>query len=921
MSKDTRRPEVMASTVAAAMLGVSSPAMAATLQVTSLGSSVNPSDNITTLREAIQQANSSAGTDVITFASELSGTINTGGSASLPYIYDSLVILGDNRITLDGAGDDSILQAKYQGTVAPVPPAPEITSDGPSAATVSSPKGNLSVSGLTLTGAQGPAIEAIGYGGGNLTVDDTTITGNGAAIYAGGKYQTTVVRNSTISGNVQTSEGSEGGTITQFGYYYGGSTLTITDSTIRNNQAQAGAVFQYSYGPPGIYANRLTVEGSTISGNTGATAGGLSAYASEVGVNNTVVRGNQATATEAEFSGGGGLSLALSDAEIRNSEISNNTAPSGGGISSKYGQLELESVEVSGNSATAGPGGGINAFANSYGGDGWLQVESSLITGNSSTGPGAGVFTVLTGGESSNANVNLHSTVVKNNQAQAGGGGLYFEVGSGFTSGQVSIAGSTVANNTAAGNGGGLLVRSTGVPLSVTNSRITGNSASESSGGGMALRLEAGPTYRSTVSGSVISGNTAQDYGGGIYALIDDTNELSIQDTRLNGNTAYYDGGGIYAGAVDSGSGAVAGTLAVERSTLDANYAGYMGGAVSANGYYDAAVNVVNTTISGNTAGTGAGALYLSTGSSSEGSGGSASVDGSTLYGNTITTGEGTGARRSQVYLSGQAVSAAVDHTVIAGNTTGSSIAVNRVEAGTALDADFSLLGGVHGTNSGNSDLDTVSTNLEGTAVNPGPLQDNGGITPTHLPEAGGPLNDGGDTVVPASLNDEDQRGFSRLDGTPPVNGNTDIGAVELQDFDGNGTIDNLPPEFTGNLPAALSGRVGRSVDINVLNYVTDPEGYMLTGSDISFQGLPAGLSYNTSNGKLTGTLDATGTFLVRATATDDLGASASIQEEVTVNKKSAFVSDDDDDDFLGGITPQWLLILAGLLGLGRRRR
>ncbi len=56
--------------------------------------------------------------------------------------------------------------------------------------------------------------------------------------------------------------------------------------------------------------------------------------------------------------------------------------------------------------------------------------------------------------------------------------------------------------------------------------------------------------------------------------------------------------------------------------------------------------------------------------------------------------------------------------------------------------------------------------------VNLGILTDNGGLTPTHLPEPGSPAIDGAGTMCVA----DDQRGIARPQGPA-----CDIGAVEVE--------------------------------------------------------------------------------------------------------------------------------------------
>jgi hypothetical protein len=73
-----------------------------------------------------------------------------------------------------------------------------------------------------------------------------------------------------------------------------------------------------------------------------------------------------------------------------------------------------------------------------------------------------------------------------------------------------------------------------------------------------------------------------------------------------------------------------------------------------------------------------------------------------------------------------------------------------------------------------------VSHNLVGSAASPydallGPLQDNGGPTPTYALLAGSPARGGGSTAYASAT---DQRGEARV-----VGGLIDVGAYQTQDY------------------------------------------------------------------------------------------------------------------------------------------
>jgi hypothetical protein len=202
------------------------------------------------------------------------------------------------------------------------------------------------------------------------------------------------------------------------------------------------------------------------------------------------------------------------------------------------------------------------------------------------------------------------------------------------------------------------------------------------------------------------------------------------------------------------------GTLTVTNCTLSDNVASAGGGI-----FNSGTLTVTNSTLSGNSAIGGSG-----------GAGGgiynefvniSLTVTNSTLSGNSATY-EGGG-----IFNNNLGVMIAQD-TIFAGNS-----APTRPDIDGALSVDLGH--NLFGNTSGGSGF--VASDLLN--VNPllGPLQDNGGPTPTMALLPGSPAIDAGDdTGTPTT----DQRGFDRI-----VNGTVDIGAFEVQIFQVYNTADS----------------------------------------------------------------------------------------------------------------------------------
>jgi CSLREA domain-containing protein len=240
--------------VAPLSLAPASPAAAAGFTVNSTGDAgdanlANPScataANVCTLRAAVEQANASAGTDVITVPAT---TIGLGSPLTI-----------SSNMTLQGAGArKTILQAT-----------------GGAHGMLAVSGGIVTIRGLTVTGATGIAALGVAQTGGDLTIDAVRVTGNVAST-AGGAYApvytaggTMTLQNSEISGNSTTSTSTSG---------WGGglavysATVTVTNTTIAGNTV-AGASTAVGGGVWAGMNSNVTITASTIAGNTVAGPG------------------------------------------------------------------------------------------------------------------------------------------------------------------------------------------------------------------------------------------------------------------------------------------------------------------------------------------------------------------------------------------------------------------------------------------------------------------------------------------------------------------------------------------------------------------------------------------------------------------------------------------------------------------------
>ena len=372
------------------------------------------------------------------------------------------------------------------------------------------------------------------------------------------------------------------------------------------------------------------------------------------------------------------------------------------------------------------------------GGD--LELEGITVTGTPPGGStvGAGVDANCAG---ANAGLVLRNAAITASTTAQRGGGI-------FSDGcDVSLVGSTISGNTTTGvgaHGGAIFL-------------------TDSPGGGTADRLG--------IVDSVISGNSTGEHGGGVFAsevpaAIEITRSVISDNHTPIGSCRC--GGGLYLDDV--------GPITVDASTIAGNSAGAGGGMFVAG--QEEAFAMRNTTVTANS-GQGAG-LYIENDSEAP-----FTIANSTIAGNTAGDSEGGG-----IYFGSfsEGSDLVLSSTIVAGNTGASGPDIHNAASGeTLVLVDHSLIGQATGvlrlaeSAPGTNKLDTGPIPL-------GPLTDNGGPTPTMLPQLGGPAIDAG----VANSFSTDQRGLIRTVDQPALaNGTgsdgTDIGAVELADSEISG--------------------------------------------------------------------------------------------------------------------------------------
>ncbi len=514
-------------------------------------------------------------------------------------------------------------------------------------------------------------------------------------------------------------------------------------------------------------------------GNGGGVGGGIQVDLGAVlTLNNDIVTNNSVTGTPAQ---GGGIAN-FGTLTVNNSTVSNNRAAGavtavlgtppppapaqGGGIFSSGGLLTLTNSRLSGNVAQGGQNVGVEGVTQGSDGDGgglFLTVATDLtISGTAFTNNDA-LGGAVSGGDGGGLDstipdlqLTLTGCTFTGNTAQGGGGAVALS----GNSSELILVGCSLSANTAEGiedrGGGGIFT--TGDPVTLTNSSVSGNRASAQGGGGIQTEGAAVTLLRSNVSNNSTTGD---ENGGGIDS---EGGAVSLTDSTMIGNRATAGGGETGGGgAINSGGG----NVTLLRSTVSNNSAAgnENGGGIQSG---DGDVTLINSTMSGNRA-TGAGEI-------TEGGGaigserGAITLINSTIYGNFAAGSEGGGG------LDPEDGTVTLLNSIIAGNA-----AVNGPGPdidGPVASASHSLIG--NGVPTGL--VNGVNGNLVGSTghtIDPrlGPLQNNGGLTPTLALLPGSPAIDAGDDSVlgPPNRLAADQRGFPRR-----VGPHVDIGAFEF---------------------------------------------------------------------------------------------------------------------------------------------
>ncbi|MCA9054948.1 MAG: hypothetical protein KDA75_14000, partial [Planctomycetaceae bacterium] len=318
------------------------------------------------LREAVDLANISPGSNTIQFASSLNGTPIALSAGELT--------LGEGVSIVGNGADQTIIDAQQTSRIFSIFAAANPQSN------VFSFDGVTLSNGLTnATDARGAAID---HQFGVLTISNSTLSGNftlgefshGGAIHTRGNI---TIRNSRLINNNALDDSSKGGAISQ--PYFNDGSIFIENSLLSANTAGNGGGAVYSkFG--NVFLGGSTVVNNQARGQGGLGApegwgGGLLTSSGDISIDNSTISYN-----DAQFYGGG-IATQTGDSTITSSTITDNSSGFGAGIFKSQNQA---SITIH-NSIIAGNVGSVPDISRP-GSNVTFEVRNSLIGRSDTTG-------------------------------------------------------------------------------------------------------------------------------------------------------------------------------------------------------------------------------------------------------------------------------------------------------------------------------------------------------------------------------------------------------------------------------------------------------------------------------------------------------------------------------------------------------
>jgi len=472
--------------------------------------------------------------------------------------------------------------------------------------------------GVYCTGSQGRI-----YLYNNGSISNNTSNSAGGGVYLNNGYLTINGDGATISNNTAAKHG---------GGVYNKGEMTLTNGNISGNTAGATAAGDGG----GVYnAKTFKINGGYLSGNTVKTLnyGGSAVFSSSDGtltINGGLIGKHSSYPNSAANTGNCAAIITRGTAVMNGGYISGNVNAAssgyGGGIRVGAGTFELNGGEISGNKS--GKGGAIFN-------QGTTTLNDATISGNQARDGGAiynaGTFNIVGGviGGNSIYSTNYGGSAIFN-------GAIDTKISSAAV---INMSGGLIGTDGTKGaaNTGFAIIRNRGV-FNMTGGKIAGNSNAANGGGTVQNQYE----FNLDGATAEICNNKSQS-GGAIYNRgysSTDAAVLNIKNGKIYGNTATQYGGGIYAGEykgeINISGGEIYDNMSLRTGSLGMGYSG--GGGLCA--YGNVVVNISgNAQIYNNHAFAGAGIQVLDNGDSIP----KLTMTGGYIYGNEAMLNGGAG--------------------------------------------------------------------------------------------------------------------------------------------------------------------------------------------------------------------------------------------------------------------------------------
>ncbi len=426
------------------------------------------------------------------------------------------------------------------------------------------------VAATSIGGLQASLVSNSSLTGDGLVVADNQATGGstGGLSIVADLVSSIDLPNSVITGNLAQDDYG-GGSLSASN----GSRLNILNTFVQNNRSVSGTVggLGLSTFSSWITATQMTVISNTAPDEVGGVAG-------DVQFGSLLLTGG-AFERNTSTNGAGGLSVGSimggASLDLSGSHFFTNTGSSGGGAS--VGVVDLNST---------------------------LLLNDTTFVSNTAQTQGGGVYV---GSIGPTGRVEIDPSHFERNVAQTGNGG---GISLGTSAGQFSLTGADLLHNWAGGSGGAMYLASLQIGQAAINSnRIISNVASASGGGiflGNATQL-----HSLAMKNNTVSSNAANGPGGGIFlGTLAQVNSLEMMSNTISLNTANGPGGGLYLSALDTASWLMSGSVITGNSAQGGP--GFLGGGIYIGTVNNAPLaDLDNSQVNDNSATGDGGGLYI----------------------------------------------------------------------------------------------------------------------------------------------------------------------------------------------------------------------------------------------------------------------------------------------------------------------